>query len=632
MATQAPEAEARRALLDALGSSANSLDSEVLDYLSGVFTEPDDADPSVLIEFGAASSEESASNIARAIYSRIFTSESPSSSSSATSAPTKIGGLSKQETGQRKAPPGAVAAIDNSASVTSTFSSARSKQQQQSRRRRLAGEPTESELSGSDTSASQPVIIRNQGGPESHDVKLEDCGLSVAGKTLIESGQQLVLSHGRRYGLVAENGTGKSTLLDAINDRDIPGMPKSTQVFLIQQEAEASDKSAIDVVLAADQERARLLDEAERLEAAENGAAEKPSGDSETAARLTEVYEQLQGADETYAQAAKILSGLGFSPEWQQTPTKLLSGGNRMRVALARALLVEPSILLQDEVTNHLDISSIIWLENYLCSISSCQVIVSHDREFLNAVCTDMIFLQSKKLEKYDGNYDTAKEARNARKLELEKKHEALDRRKKQMEAFINKFRANAKRASLVQSRLKALSKMETVDLLGEDEEYTFNIHSSTVRDLPEPVISLHDVSFAYGEDQPIVLQKLDFGIHLDSRIGILGANGSGKSTLIKLITGVLEPSRGYIDINRSIRVAVFQQHHIDAMSREETPLEKMQRCAPFFLCFVILALVGRCLLADVQVLPCVLQNTQRSSERNTTVIENTSWSFWFIR
>jgi len=243
-----------------------------------------------------------------------------------------------------------------------------------------------------------------------------------------------------------------------------------------------------------------------------------------------------------------------------------------------------------------------------------------------------MIFLQSKKLEKYDGNYDTAKEARNARKLELEKKHEALDRRKKQMEAFINKFRANAKRASLVQSRLKALSKMETVDLLGEDEEYTFNIHSSSVRDLPEPVISLHDVSFAYGEDQPIVLQKLDFGIHLDSRIGILGANGSGKSTLIKLITGVLEPSRGYIDINRSIRVAVFQQHHIDAMSREETPLEKMQRCAPFFLCFVILALVGRCLLADVQVLPCVLQNTQRSSERNTTVIENTSWSFWFIR
>jgi ATP-binding cassette subfamily F protein 3 len=632
MATQAPEAEARRALLDALGSSANSLDSEVLDYLSGVFTEPDDADPSVLIEFGAASSEESASNIARAIYSRIFTSESPSSSSSATSAPTKIGGLSKQETGQRKAPPGAVAAIDNSASVTSTFSSARSKQQQQSRRRRVAGEPTESELSGSDTSASQPVIIRNQGGPESHDVKLEDCGLSVAGKTLIESGQQLVLSHGRRYGLVAENGTGKSTLLDAINDRDIPGMPKSTQVFLIQQEAEASDKSAIDVVLAADQERARLLDEAERLEAAENGAAEKPSGDSETAARLTEVYEQLQGADETYAQAAKILSGLGFSPEWQQTPTKLLSGGNRMRVALARALLVEPSILLQDEVTNHLDISSIIWLENYLCSISSCQVIVSHDREFLNAVCTDMIFLQSKKLEKYDGNYDTAKEARNARKLELEKKHEALDRRKKQMEAFINKFRANAKRASLVQSRLKALSKMETVDLLGEDEEYTFNIHSSSVRDLPEPVISLHDVSFAYGEDQPIVLQKLDFGIHLDSRIGILGANGSGKSTLIKLITGVLEPSRGYIDINRSIRVAVFQQHHIDAMSREETPLEKMQRCAPFFLCFVILALVGCCLLADVQVLPCVLQNTQRSSERNTTVIENTSWSFWFIR
>lgn len=584
------------ALRSALGETANSVDDEVLKYLAAVFAESEDvpSESELLVDFGVASSASDASSIAHDIAYKLSLHQQSSdlsntnsnthnsnTSQSAQRTPTKIGSLTKSEAGDYKAPTGAIAAIENQQSVASASTASRGKHH-----KRKTDASTNQEEQGNNATL-KPKIVRNQGMSASQDIKLNDCGLTVAGQTLVEDGQELVLAHSRRIGFIGENGSGKSTLLRAIASGDIPGLHPNLNVFLIQQEAEASETPAIDAVLECDTERSALLAEAEQLSpestkasaGADKGVA---TDDDSSSKRLAEVYARLQeiGAEEQHARAAKILYGLGFDRELQQTPTRLLSGGNRMRVAIARALFVQPSLLLQDEVTNHLDLPALIWLSSYLTQLNSTQVIVSHDREFLNAVCTDTVFLKSKRLEQYRGNYDEAREARNARKHELQKQQEAQNRRKKQMESFINKFRANAKRASLVQSRLKALEKMEVIEGLEDDEEYKFSFPGASV-DLPEPVISLSAVSFAYPGQKQYVFENLDFGIHLDSRVGLLGANGCGKSTLIKLVSGQLEPSSGFLRVEPKLNIAVFQQHHVDQMDLNDSPLQKMKADYP---------------------------------------------------
>jgi ATP-binding cassette subfamily F protein 3 len=259
--------------------------------------------------------------------------------------------------------------------------------------------------------------------------------------------------------------------------------------------------------------------------------------------------------------------------------TKAFSGGWRMRIALARALFIEPDLLLLDEPTNHLDLHAVLWLETYLLKWPKTFIVVSHAREFLNTVVTDILHLHGKKLHAYKGDYDTFERTREEHLKNQMKAFETNEKARGHMQAFIDKFRYNAKRASLVQSRIKALERMEHVDAVVSDPDYKFEFPTPEDRPGP-PIISFSDASFGYPGG-PILFKNLNFGIDLDSRIAMVGSNGIGKSTILKLISGDLQPTSGTVFRSPKVRMAVFSQHHVDGLDLTVNPLLYMMRCFP---------------------------------------------------
>lgn len=378
----------------------------------------------------------------------------------------------------------------------------------------------------------------------SKDIRIENFDVAFGNKTLL-TGADITLSYGRRYGLVGRNGIGKSTLLKMISTGSLM-IPKHITLLLVEQEVVGNETSALDAVLESDTVRHKLIEEEKRLLA---------SKDDNSSERLEQVYRELANceADKAPMRAAAILHGLGFNEEMQKKATKEFSGGWRMRIALARALFSRPDLLLLDEPTNMLDMKAIIWLENYLINHwTSTLLVVSHDKQFLNVVPTNILHFRNQKIDPYSGNYDNFHKVRTEKLRNQEKEYESQMEYRKHVQEFIDKFRYNAKRASLVQSKIKALEKLPVLEPLEKEDK--------VVLKFPEiepltgaPILQLDEVTFGY--DGSTVLDKISVNANLSSRICIVGDNGSGKSTLLKLLISDLSPLKGERKTHRNLRI-----------------------------------------------------------------------------
>jgi len=408
---------------------------------------------------------------------------------------------------------------------------------------------------------------------QSRDVKIENFSITFHGVELLTD-TKLELNCGRRYGLLGLNGCGKSTMLEAIGSRDIP-IPKHIDIFHLKNEMEASDKTALQCVMEVDEERMRL--EAEAAELTKLG--------DEGSERLLDLFERLDDldADKAETKAAEILSGLGFTPSMQQTKTKDFSGGWRMRIALARALFVKPTLLLLDEPTNHLDLDACVWLEEELKSYKRILVMISHSQDFLNGVCTNIIHIHKGKLVYYGGNYDSYVKTRAELEENQMKQYCREQDQIKHMKDYIARFgHGSAKLARQAQSKEKVLSKMVANGLtekVARDKVLTF--YFPDCGKLAPPVVQVQTMSFKYGADKPAIYKNVDFGIDLESRIALVGPNGAGKSTLLKLLDGTLTPSDGLIRRHNHLKICRYHQHLQDMLELDMSALAFMMKCFP---------------------------------------------------
>jgi len=406
--------------------------------------------------------------------------------------------------------------------------------------------------------------------PLARDIKIENFAVSLYGTELV-SNTLLELSHGRRYGLIGLNGSGKSQMLAAIGHREVP-IPNHISVFLLEHEAEPSDLTALEAVVEdLEKQRKALEAEADSLAACD---------DNESQDRVTEIYEDLDAMESETAlmRAGKILFGLGFSKKMQNTKCKDFSGGWRMRIALAKALFTRPSMLLLDEPTNHLDLEACVWLEDYLSTYNKILVLISHSQDFMNSVCTNIIHLKNKQLSYYTGNYDTYIQARAEKETNQMKQYEWEQAQISHMKEYIARFgHGSAKLARQAQSKEKVLAKMEAAGLTEKVvADKVLRMKFTKVGTLPPPVMQFNQVAFKYGADKELVYEGLEFGIDLDSRVALVGPNGAGKSTLLKLMVGTNVPTNGIVRRHSHLKIGWYHQHLAELLELDLSPLAYM--------------------------------------------------------
>ncbi|XP_016319954.1 ATP-binding cassette sub-family F member 3 [Sinocyclocheilus anshuiensis] len=431
------------------------------------------------------------------------------------------------------------------------------------------------EASASQASSKKENRVDSSGKNRSYDIRIENFDVSFGERCLL-LGAELCLASGRRYGLIGRNGLGKTTLLKMLASRSLR-VPLHISILHVEQEVAGDDTVALQSVLESDTVREELLKEECTLNAhIANGTA-----DGLESVRLSEMYAKLEEieADKAPARASVILAGLGFSAKMQQQATKEFSGGWRMRLALARALFARPDLLLLDEPTNMLDVRAILWLENYLQTWQSTILVVSHDRNFLNAVVTDIIHLHSQRLESYRGDYENFIKTKEDRLKNQQREYEAQLQYREHIQVFIDRFRYNANRAAQVQSKLKLLEKLPELKPMVKESEAVLRFPDNFEK-LSPPILQLDEVEFGYNPDQRL-FNGLSVSADLESRICIVGENGAGKSTVLKLLMGELTPVNGTRYAHRNLKIGYFSQHHVDQLDLNVCSIELLLKRFP---------------------------------------------------
>lgn len=395
-------------------------------------------------------------------------------------------------------------------------------------------------------------------------------------KVLLEDAD-VALNPGDRIGLIGANGTGKSSIFAMLRgelhaDQGDVDYPARWRVAHVAQETPALDRPAIEYAIDGDTTLRRLEGELAAAEAADDGE------------RIGSIYADLADADAwtVRPRAEQLLHGLGFSHEQMGQPVASFSGGWRMRLNLAQALMCPSDLLLLDEPTNHLDLDAILWVEDWLKRYAGTLVIVSHDRDFLDGVVNVIVHIDNKKLKRYAGHYSDFERQRAAAVVLAAGMIEKQQRERAHLESFINRFKAQASKARQAQSRMKMLAKMEDLAPLHVSAPFQFEFREPLRA--PDPLLVMENVSAGYQlEDgtEKTILKRIKFSLQSGQRYGLLGINGAGKSTLIKTIAGELAPLSGTANFNKGLVIGYFAQHQVEMLRNDESPLWNLAKIAP---------------------------------------------------
>ncbi|SCW60971.1 MULTISPECIES: ATP-binding cassette domain-containing protein [unclassified Pseudomonas] len=402
-------------------------------------------------------------------------------------------------------------------------------------------------------------------------IRLQNLTLQRGPQRLLEDAE-LTLHAGHKAGLIGANGAGKSSLFALLRGELHPDsgdclLPADWRIAHMRQEVDTLDRLAVDYVLDGDLRLRQVQRDLAAAEAAHDGAAQ---------ARL---HAELDSADgyTADARARKLLAGLGFTNEQMDRQVGDFSGGWRMRLNLAQALMCPSDLLLLDEPTNHLDLDAIIWLEDWLKGYPGTLLLISHDRDFLDAVVDHVAHVDQRKLTLYRGGYSAFERARAERLAQQQQAYEKQQAQRAHMESYIARFKAQATKARQAQSRIKALERMEELSAAHVDSPFDFVFRESTK--ISSPLIDLSDARLGYGDKT--VLEKVKLQLTPGARIGLLGPNGAGKSTLIKNLSGELQPLAGRLTRGENTVVGYFAQHQLDSLDSKASPLLHLQRLAP---------------------------------------------------
>ncbi|HCE09002.1 MAG TPA: ABC transporter, partial [Oxalobacteraceae bacterium] len=396
----------------------------------------------------------------------------------------------------------------------------------------------------------------------------------------------VTLNPGDKIGLIGANGAGKSSLFGLLRgelhaDQGEIDFPSKWRMAYVAQETPALDRPALEYAIDGDITLRRLEDELAFLESEPESAA--------NGTLIGELYSALADADAytVRSRGEQLLTGLGFTMAQMQQPVASFSGGWRMRLNLAQALMCPSDLLLLDEPTNHLDLDAIIWLEDWLKRYAGTLIIISHDRDFLDGVVNVIVHIDERKLKRYSGNYSSFERQRAAAMILAQGAMEKQTRQRAHLESFISRFKAQASKARQAQSRMKMLAKMEELAPLRAAAEFSFEFREPL--NAPNPLLVMEDVNAGYriesetdhSVEEKTIVSGINFSLQIGQRIGLLGVNGAGKSTLIKTIAGELKPLTGDAQFGKGLAIGYFAQHQVEMLRHEESPLWHLGRIAP---------------------------------------------------